>query len=358
MIHNSKVFGGMQRKVINKNTVILLTLAGILVIIMLASLSLGTVKINMIDYFSQKMGFSEPDKSFGSTNYIITQVRLPRIVLCLIVGFSLSLGGVIMQSLLKNPLASPHILGVSSGAAFGAAMAMVVGESLFSINLLFTGYTLVAFNAFIFGSLSLIIVMLIAKFNSNSTTVLILCGTAISSLFSAGVSMMKYFSNAEALKDLEVWLMGGFWGSNWNSIIILAPIFLIGFLWLLRLSWEFNALNAGEAVATSLGVNLRRLKFTSLTLVTLMTSAAIAFSGIIGFIGLIAPHICRNIMGTDNRYLIPGSMLFGGALLLTADTLARLVISPIELPVGILTALIGVPFFVSILIKGKKQMWM
>ena len=342
----------------NKNNLILFSLLLCLVALFLLSLSLGTVKINMWDYLQEKLNLVPHSDSFTTTDYIITQVRLPRITLSLIVGFALSLGGVIMQTILRNPLASPHTLGVSSGAAFGAATAMILGESILQMNLLFTGYGLVAFNAFIGGTISLLIVVGVARLNQNSTTILILSGVAISSLFSAGVSLLKYFSNAEALKNLEVWLMGGFWGANWHSITLLTPLLIISFFLLIRQAWEFNALNAGEETAISLGVNIKRTMTVSLLLVTLIASASIAFSGVIGFIGLVAPHIGRNLLGVDNRSLLPGAMLIGAIILLASDTVGRTIISPIEIPVGIITALIGVPFFIAIMAKGNKKMWM
>ena len=203
----------------------------------------------------------------------------------------------------------------------------------------------------------MLIVYLISKLCNNSITVLILTGTAIGSLFSAGISILKYVSNAEALKNLEIWLMGGFWGANWTAVLIILPFLIIAIAFMMKYAWDFNALNAGEDVASTLGVDIHKVKIVSMTLVTLISSICIAFSGVIGFIGLVSPHIARSIVGVDNRYLIPASALIGGITLLSADIIARTIVAPTEIPVGIVTSVIGVPFFIFILIKKKKQFW-
>lgn len=289
--------------------------------------------------------------------YILKEIRAPRIFLTVITGISLSLAGVIMQALLRNPLASPFTLGVSSGASFGAALAIVLGTSIFGLDTATSSQWLIATNAFFGGCIAVLVVYGIASIKNGSTTVLLLAGVAISNLFSAGVSALKYFSNNEALKDLIVWLMGGFWGASWDVVQLLAPIVIIGFLILYRLSWNFNALNAGEDIAKTLGIPVRALKLFSLLLVTLLASSAIAFVGIIGFIGLIAPHIARMMVGVDYRFLIPAAALIGAIILLVSDTFARTILSPIEIPVGIITSCIGAPFFIYILLQKKKDYW-
>lgn len=336
----------------------LLFLAGIWIALFVISLSVGSVSIPVFKIlYSSLAGVSGQEEDFLTFSYILLQVRMPRVVLCGITGISLGISGCIMQTLFRNPLASPFTMGVSSGASFGAALAMVLGVGLFSKNLLFTGYYMVAVNAFLFGLLSLLIVTVVARFSHNDMGTLILVGTAISSLFSAGVSALKYISNAEALKNLEIWLMGGFWGANWKAVTLLLPVVLLCIAVMLKMAWDFNAVNAGEDVAASLGVNFRQLKGIALCLVTLVSSITIAFAGIIGFVGLVAPHIARSLVGTDNRKLIPCSCMTGSILLLFSDTLARTVIAPREIPVGIVTSVIGVPFFIFILVRRKKQVW-
>lgn len=327
-----------------------------LLIVFFAGLNIGSAKIDILSLLSQLVTGEYAD-NYDSKMYILTQVRIPRLVLCTITALALGLSGCVMQNLLRNPLASPYTLGVSSGASFGAALAMVLGFSLFGANLLWSGYTLVAFNAFVFGCLSMLTVYGISRLCNNSIIILILAGTAVGSLFSAGTSILKYVSNAEALKNLDIWLMGGFWGANWSAVCIILPFLIIAIIATIYLAWDFNALNAGEDVATTLGVNIKRVKLITLTLVTLISSICIAFSGVIGFIGLISPHIARNIVGVDNRYLLLASALIGGITLLVSDIIARTILAPEDIPVGIITAIIGVPFFILILVRSKKQLW-
>ncbi|MCS6826641.1 MAG: iron ABC transporter permease [Caldilinea sp.] len=338
---------------------ILLLLSILLGAAILYAVSVGTVSISLSEILTilRRQFFSETAGQYELNHYIIWQIRLPRIAAAVITGMALAMGGVIMQAIFRNPLASPYTLGVSSGAAFGAALAIVLGTSLFGVKLAQSGQTLIAVNAFLFGCLSLAFVYAVAQIKGGSTIVLLLAGVALSSLFGAGVSALSYFSNNEALRNLTVWLMGGFWGANWSALAILSPITLLALLILMFHAWELNAISSGEEVAETLGVHVKRTHLVTLVTVTLAASAAIAFSGIIGFIGLVAPHITRSFVGADNRYLIPGSALMGGLMLLAADTLARTIIAPTEVPVGIITALFGAPFFLYILVTREQSMW-
>ncbi len=330
----------------------------LLLIVILVSLQMGSVNVSVFSVIRQSFQPEQLRSENYTTNaYIIVQVRLPRILLCTLTGIALGISGSVMQTLFRNPLASPYTMGVSSGASFGAALAMVLGVGIFQQNFLFTGYTLVAINAFLMGMVSLLIVSAIAKVSRGEMSILILVGTAVNSLFSAGVSVLKYISGAEALKNLESWLMGGFWGANWRSVLLLVPFLSVSLFLLMRMAWDFNAMNAGEETASTMGVPVKWLRRISLLLVTLISSITIAFSGVIGFIGLIAPHAARSMTGTDNRYLLPASGIMGALILLVSDTVSRTILSPKEIPVGIITSLLGVPFFIYILSRRRKQMW-
>ena len=269
---NNTVNGTANKK---KGMAVALTAMLFLLVFMISS-HCGSAEISVLDLVWQCISGNHKEK-FDSVSYIFFQVRLPRVILCSLTGAALGLSGCVMQNILRNPLASPFTLGVSSGASFGAALAMVTGTTLLKNSAMFSG--------------------------------------------------------AEALKNLDVCL-----------------IFTI------RMAWDFNSMNAGEDIAATLGVNVRRLKMISLLLVTLVASISIAFSGVIGFIGLVAPHIARSLTGTDNRRLIPESALMGALVLLVSDTVARTVLLPKEMPVGIITSLIGVPFFLFILTR-KKKIW-
>jgi len=344
-----------------RQRIIVLLVEFILLLLLLAiSVRAGTVEIPVRDIFSiltSGKSLEAESGTFDMTAYIVLQVRLPRIIMALVTGMVLSSGGVIMQALLQNPLASPYTLGISSGASFGAGLAIVLGTSLFGLTLVQHGRIIIAVNAFLFGLFTFAIVYGIAQIKKGSASLLILSGVAVGTIFSAGLSALKFFSDNEALKDLVVWLLGGFWGANWRNVIILSPILVISLIVLIRMGWDFNTLNAGEEVAATSGINVRRLRNISMVLVTLSSSTAIAFTGIIGFVGLVGPHITRSIIGLDNRFLILGSALTGALLLLFSDTIARTIIAPVEIPVGIITSLFGGPFFLYILLSRTKRVW-
>lgn len=262
-----------------------------------------------------------------------------------------------MQGVLQNPLASPFTLGVSSGASFGAAVGIVLGATVFGFTPATQGPALIATNAFVFGCLSLLVVYAIGQTHPGSTAVLLLAGVAVSSLFGAGVSALRYVSNNETLRDLAIWLMGGFWAVSWQNVIVLFAVATISWIALARLTPDLNALLAGDDVAATSGVRVRTVRLTCLILATLTASASVAFSGVIGFVGLVAPHIARSVMGQDNRYLFPATLAFGGFLLLGADTIARTILAPVEVPVGVVMSLVGGPFFIYILIQNGKRVW-
>lgn len=337
----------------------LLSLVGVLLLGVLFSVAVGAAGISIRDVLGAILSHLGL-KAFPTTDLaetVVWQLRLPRIVLAVLTGISLAGAGAVMQGVLRNPLVSPYTLGLSSGAAFGAALAIVLGTGVLGSSYLVLSKWLIVGNAFIFGALTMVLAYLLATFKGLAPEVLVLGGVAIGYLFQAGVSLLKYISNHEALRELVVWLMGGFWGASWEAVTILFPIVLLSVGGLLSFAWDLNVLGAGEEVAANLGVNVRRVRLLTLGFATLVASAAVAFTGIIGFIGLVSPHICRMIIGSDNRFLIPASCLMGAVLLLLSDTLARTIIAPVELPVGIITAFMGSPFFIYLLIRKRRQWW-
>ncbi len=340
---------------VRKKWLVLTLLLVLLLVVLLFSFDAGTVSVGLEELIRGLTGQEPLDEMKG---YILREVRFPRIAMALLTGVALAAAGVIMQAILRNPLASPFTLGVSSGASFGAALAIVLGTSLFGLEqAVHSARWLIALNSFLFGSIAVMLVYGIAKLKKGSTTVLLLAGVAMGHLFSSGVSALKYFSNNEALKDLVVWLMGGFWGADWEVIRWLAPGLLLSLVVLMCFAWDLNVLGMGEEVAGTAGVHVRRTRFVTLLTVTIIASAATAFTGVIGFIGLVAPHIARMLIGVDHRFLIPAASLCGAIMLLAADTFARTILSPVEIPVGIVTSVIGVPFFIYLLIKKRRDHW-
>ena len=283
---------------------------------------------------------------------IVLQLRLPRILMAVITGLSLGVAGAVMQGVLRNPLVSPYTLGLSAGAACGAGIAIALGVGIFG-----AGRYIIVGNAFIFSLLTMLLVFVISRIRGTAIETLILAGVALGYLFSAVISILKYVSDEEALREIVFWLMGGLYTARWETVVLLLPVISIIIMLAMRYSWDLNVMSSGEEVAISLGVKVGRVRIISLTLSALLTACVIAFTGIIGFIGLVSPHICRAILGSDYRFLIPASGLMGALILLISDTACRTLIQPTEIPVGILTSFIGVPFFLYLLMRKRRRWW-
>lgn len=288
---------------------------------------------------------------------VIHQIRLPRTLLCMAVGAILALCGAVMQGLFRNPLADPGIIGVSGGASLGAALAIVVFAPLAtSFPQLLTLGTVPIF-AFIGGAASTYLVYRLGTDkNGTSVTVMLLAGVAIGALSGAALGLMNYYADDQALRDLSLWSMGSLAGATWPGIIL--AFVTLGSLFFL-FDRNANALNAfllGEAEARHMGVNVQRLKRLLILLCAAGVGVTVSLTGVIGFIGLIIPHLGRMLTGPNHKTLLPLSALLGALILLIADMLARVVAAPAELPVGIITAILGAPFFIFLLINQKGRM--
>jgi len=307
----------------------------------------GAVRIPLSEVLSTLVGRGD---ATSSHYLIISQIRLPRVLLGLLVGCALALSGGTMQGLFRNPLASPYVLGVASGASTGAAAVIL-------LNL--RGIFFLPLGAFIGGALVVGIVYCLAQGRRGRAGVytLILAGVAVGALFSAVTSFIIYLSSgSERATDVIFWIMGGLGRANWPSLWVLTPIVLVCSLVILSLSRDLNALAMGEEGAFHLGIDPEKSKRLLLGVATLLTASAVAFSGTIGFVGLIIPHIMRLIVGPDHRFLLPAIALAGAIFLVWADAAARVVVSPAELPVGIITAFFGAPFFLYLLkTKGARM---
>lgn len=341
-----------------RKTLVLLSLFVALLVSMVFSISLGAASPGFVEalqvIFSKLFPFLNISPLPPITQTIVLDLRLPRIILAILAGAGLAAAGATMQGTLRNPLVSSYVLGISSAAGFGAALAIVFGVSVFSI---FGGYIVIV-NAFLFSVLAMGIVFMIARVRGMSSETVILIGVAVGFLFSALLSLIQYVApQYQAINAIVFWLMGSLTSANWLSIVVVLPIVVVTVLLMTQQSWNINVMSMGEDVATSLGINSKRVLATNMLLETLATAGIIAFTGVIGFVDLIAPHIARLIIGNDHRFLIPCSALVGAFLLLCSDTVARLVIAPTELPVGIVTSLLGVPFFINILVSKRRQSW-
>ncbi len=315
----------------------LILLSLFLLFSILAALSTGSVSISYTEIFNVFSGNS------GENLYseIIYKIRLPRVILALAVGGGLSVAGAVFQAILLNPLAEPYILGISSGGTFGAILAMVLGISFFGVQLFaFSGALIVISLVFLIGK----------RFGELEPNVMLLTGVMVGAFFSAIILLMINFLN-ESLRTAIFWLMGNLsLASGDNVYYILSISILVSFVLSLN-SQKYNILSLGDEQASHLGVNTKLIKTATYISASLMVGAIVSVSGIIGFVGLIIPHLSRLIFGIDNRIIIPASFFIGSAYLILADTLARNIISPAEIPVGAVTAIIGAPIFIYLLRK-------
>lgn len=287
-------------------------------------------------------------KNDSTYRSIYLQIRLPRIVLSFLVGAALSLSGAILQGYFQNPMAGPFVVGVSSGASLGA----VISLSL-NLNLIFFGFSVQTLFAFLFG---LAIVYLVYSLSQKTGTIrieiLLLTGIAAGALASALTSFLIFWQT-EAMHKAVFWLLGSFSLADWEKIIGFLPYFLVCFLVSLYFAKEMNLLVLGDETAQSLGCPVNRIRKIFLLIATFLAAGSVSVSGIIGFVGLIVPHLIRILIGPDHRFLFPFSAFLGGIFLVISDWLARTILSPAELPIGVITALIGAPFFIYLLTKTK-----
>ncbi len=281
--------------------------------------------------------------------YVLTVIRIPRLLLSLMAGGALAISGAAYQGLLRNPMVSPDILGVSSGASTGAILCLLMGASLWAMQGV----------AFAFGLGAVGVVLLLGRLigrGSSKLLVLVLAGVVISSIFSAFTSLIKYIADSnDKLPAIVFWLMGSFArSSNWSSLLVLMVAMLVGTIPLMLLRHRMNVLSFGEEEAQTMGINVRRTRLIIICCATILTAATVTLCGNIGWVGLILPHLMRLVTGPDYRHLLPGCLLAGGLFMLVVDNTVRILL-PGEIPVGIVTSLIGAPLFIYLLFKGRKD---
>ncbi len=285
---------------------------------------------------------------------VIETIRLPRTLLGLMVGAALGVAGAALQGLFRNPLADPGLIGVSAGSALAAVCVIVLGSHGLTFLTTALGAFTLPLAAFCGGLVTTLVVYRIAgRDGQTSVTTLLLAGIAINALCGAGTGLLTYLADDQQLRTLTFWSMGSLGGATWSQVGSVALLITLPMLALPLLARTLNALLLGEAEAGHLGISVQRMKRLIITLVALAVGAAVAVSGLIGFIGLVVPHLLRLALGPDHRILLPGAALLGGSLLLLADLLARTLVTPAELPIGILTALLGGPFFLALLMRQR-----
>ena len=317
------------------------------------SLNIGPSKANLKTVWKVLCDLFKHDESLSNgERVIVLRVRLPRICASVLAGILLACSGLLMQGVFQNPLVSPYTMGVSNGASFGASIAIVFAAKLEFLNL---GDYLTPVFAFGFAAITMFMVQGIGKIAKNSTATLLLAGVAVGHLFSGLVSLMKYVANEDQLPDLVFWQMGSVSNVDWTQILLMAITALLGIAFMTRYAWDLNVMATGRESAISLGVNYKKIRTIAFLLSTLMTGVAVSFTGIIGFVGMVAPHIARMIVGNDYRYTIPTASVCGALLLLVADSISRILVTTVSMPIGVVTSLIGVPFFLWLIVKKKQE---
>lgn len=325
-------------------------LLALLVVAMIGSVSTGASRVSPLgvlhDYLSGT-GISARD------HIVLMNIRLPRLAMGLLVGAALAVSGAVMQGLFRNPLADPAIVGVSTGAALGAVSAIVLG-GLLPAGLLALGQYIVPLAAFLgaWGAV-LILYQVATRGGQTSVVVLLLAGIALAALAAAGTGVLVYLADDQQLRDLTYWQMGSLAGANWSKLTVGALLILPTLLLMPRLARGLNALTLGEAAAAHMGTDIQRLKRLAILGVAALAGASVAMAGVIGFVGIIVPHLLRISVGPDHERLVVDAAILGAALLVGADMIARLILAPAELPIGIVTAILGAPVFLWILLRRR-----
>jgi len=331
---------------------LLVALSLITLLVLAASIRYGAIdfSISQIAHALASIFPGRPEPTLDQR--IFLELRLPRAILCLLVGASLGVGGTLMQALFRNPIVEPGLVGTSSGAAFGSALFFVLGGMLHIGTSLWS----LPIAACIGGIISTYLVFLLARSREDgraSIVMLLLTGLAVNALFMSAIGFLSYIARDPQARSITFWSLGTLSGASWKAVEIVAVSTIVGSITALRYAKQLNALMIGEEEATYLGVNVNRLKWIILSVNVVIVAVATAFTGVISFVGLVVPHILRMLGGADNRFLIIGSALTGATLLTLADLIARLSVRPAELPIGIVTSAVGVPVFIFLLRRRR-----
>lgn len=312
----------------------------------------------VLNLFTGADGFNIQDvhKLFlneNNFNLILYQIRVPRILAAILAGALLALSGAIMQGSLKNPLASPFTLGISQAAGFGASFAIIILQAYTNTNQISSSLS-VALSAFVASTACMVLILFLGKLSTLSPSSMILAGVGLGSLFHALTMFLQYFADDLQVSATLFWTFGELGKASWNTVYIMSIIFLPIYFYFFFSHWKMDAMSFGDESAKSRGVEVEKFRFFSLLLASLLASVAVSFLGIIGFVGLVAPHLVRMILGNSHFSTLPFSALIGAILLLSADFVAKIILAPIILPIGIVTAFMGVPIFLYLLLKKGK----
>ena len=338
-----------------RNTAIMLAMLAAVVVVGVVCLFIGSSNMTFRDGLDALLG-----RGSAAQSRIIWKIRMPRVLAAIVAGAGLSVAGLIMQTTLNNTMAAPSTLGVSNAAVFGANLSIIA----FAGGFLSTGNNLQNFDvganpyatsllAFVFSAASILLILGLCTIRSFSPNVVVLSGIAIGAVWTAATTILQFYATDVGLSAAVVWSFGDLGRATYRTIVIMLAAVWVGLLFFRLMAWKYNALLSGEATAKTMGVNVEGLRFVSLLLASVITAACVSFLGVIGFVGVICPHITKKLLGQDHRVTIPVSCLMGSLLLLLADTLSRSLGSGSALPVGAITSLLGAPFFIAIIFSRK-----
>lgn len=331
----------------------------LLIVIALLGVGIGAVQISPLQVIAillSKLGIESGIDFEARQQAVLMVIRLPRVVMGLLIGASLAVSGAAIQGLFRNPLADPGLIGISSGAALAAALMIVLGNSVLSGFVAIFGSFALPIAAFGGGVLTTLLIYRLASVGGQTrVATMLLAGIAVNAIAGAGIGMMVFIATDDQLRDITFWSLGSLGRASWDTVLSMLPFLLIALLPVPFLARSLNALLLGEAEAGHLGVNVERIKTVVIITVALAVGAGVAVTGIIGFVGLVVPHLMRLFAGPDHRIVLPGSALLGASLLVGADLLARTIAVPAEIPIGIVTALVGGPFFLYLLLRDRAR---
>jgi len=335
----------------SRNRLTIIALAALAAIASLVAVGAGSTDLNARTIAETILGTGT-----HLSSVVVWNIRLPRVIAAIVVGSGLSLAGLVMQNNLRNSMASASTIGVSHAAAFGANIAIIIlGASNVRIGLSGPASILhqwiVPLSAFAWSTTATVLVVLLTRFRRFSPPAVVLAGVALGSLFNAGMIVIQYFAEDVEIASVVFWTFGDLGRSTWRENCIMGALTIIGSIYFFLHRWDYNAIDAGEEVAQSLGVPVDRIRMEGMAGSSLIAAVSVSFIGMIGFVGLVGPQIARRLIGPDFRFLLPGSALVGAILLLVADSVARTIISPVVLPVGAITSFLGAPLFLYLLVR-------
>ena len=340
-----------------RNRAVLILLLVAVVVVAVVCLFVGSSNMTFRDALNALVG-----RGNDAQSRIIWKIRMPRVLAAIVAGMGLAVSGLVMQTTLNNTMAAPSTLGVSNAAVFGANLSIIA----FAGGFLSTGNNLQSFDvganpyatsllAFVFATMSILLILGLCTIRSFSPNVVVLAGMAIGSVWTAATTILQFYATDVGLSAAVIWSFGDLGRATYRTIAIMLAAVWVGLMFFRLMAWKYNALLSGEATAKTMGVNVELLRFVSLLLASVITAACVSFLGVIGFVGVICPHVAKKLLGQDHRVTIPASCLMGSLLLLLADTLSRSLGSGSALPVGAITSLLGAPFFIAIIFSRKEN---